>query len=128
MLPSPVPPLGRAGRITKRLLGSKTALGEPFHWKPLDTPDDIRLLKILPAPKADAILKCRLIPVNGFFSEPAQSPVYQAISHVWNAGGKLVTIEVDGKFCGVTQNASNVLHELRRDHFSQRQESLLVWM
>ena len=126
MLPVPAP--SRVQRIKKRLFDSTAAIHEPFHWPPLDTPDDIRLLEILPSSKANAILRCRLVLVNGFFSKPALGLVYQAISHVWNASGKLVTIEVDGKPCSVTQNVSNVLHELRRDHFSQRRESLLVWM
>lgn len=128
MIPLLVPPLGRREANTKRLLGSGPALNEPFHWQPLDTPDDIRLLEILPSLEADAILKCRLIRVDGFFSEPTCDFAYQAISHVWNAGGKLVTIEVDRKLCGVTQNVSDVLHELRRDHSSQRQDPLRVWM
>ena len=128
MIPLLVPPLGRAGRIKKRLLGSNSALKEPFHWQPLDTPDDIRLLEILPSQKADGILKCRLIRVNGFFSGSGQRLAYQAISHVWNAGGKLVTIEVDEKPCSVTRNVSDVLHELRRYHFSQQLDPLLVWM
>ncbi|ORY59116.1 heterokaryon incompatibility protein-domain-containing protein [Pseudomassariella vexata] len=89
-------------------------------YEPLQSPDHIRLLKIIPSQDDTRNIEISIIPT------PLQTaPQYEAISYTWGDATQLgsVTCQPGGVLVQVTQNCISILRRLR-----QPQKERLVWI
>ncbi|KAK8030092.1 hypothetical protein PG993_011383 [Apiospora rasikravindrae] len=85
-------------------------MAQPYRHQPLESPDSIRLLDLLPALKWDAPVKCR---IRQMTFETARDK-YEALSYVWGALEGNHSIDCNGGELLVTPNCHDAIIHLRR--------------
>ncbi|KAK8112605.1 Heterokaryon incompatibility protein [Apiospora sp. TS-2023a] len=85
-------------------------MAQPYQHAPLESPDSIRLLDLLPAVKWDAPVKCRIRQVT--FERACDK--YEALSYVWGALEGDQPITCDCRELLITPNCHDAILHLRR--------------
>jgi hypothetical protein len=85
----------------------------PYTYSPLLAhPNSIRLLRLLPASRAENPVRCRIF--NYSLTTPARtSHLYECLSYVWGDVNERQTIQVDDAELAVTKNLYGALRRLR---------------
>ena len=81
----------------------------PFGYMPLDVPDGIRLLQLLPPTNGSDIISCSVL--NTRLEE---RPSYEALSYCWGASDSPSIIRCNGQDLSVTANLHQALRSLQR--------------
>lgn len=79
-----------------------------FTYKPLEFPDSIRLIELLPGPSTT--LTCNVIDVR-----MSDSPHYEALSYAWGPPvcTDVLAVPASGAIINITRNLANALQALR---------------
>ncbi|KAK7993383.1 major facilitator superfamily transporter [Apiospora arundinis] len=85
-------------------------MARPYNHEPLESPDSIRLLDLLPCRKWDGPVQCRIR--QSTFEEARDK--YEALSYVWGATAGNRPITCDGGELLVTPNCHDAILHLRR--------------
>jgi hypothetical protein len=89
-----------------------TAVAERFHYTPLQRPDSIRILELLPGPSKSP-LRCRLIECM-----PEDGISYEALSYTWNGNvldHPILLEDANSKgMLQITQNLHDALQAMRK--------------
>ncbi|KAN0107946.1 Heterokaryon incompatibility protein (HET) domain containing protein [Hyaloscypha variabilis] len=84
-----------------------------FQYKPLDSPDSIRILLLHPSSASPAHLHCDLIQTTISACDQDLFEHYVALSYVWGSTDDLQTILLEGCHFQITRNLSEALHNIR---------------
>jgi Heterokaryon incompatibility protein (HET) len=97
-------------------------MASSYSYRPLKPPTKdgkpIRILKLFPATKKDAELKCELQEV-----EHLSNVRYEALSYVWGSPKGDIPIQLEGRTFLVTENCEAAMRRLRR-----RTRSRILWI
>jgi hypothetical protein len=85
-------------------------------------PGAIRLLRLLPDPDENSLIRCFLFTYN-LQDGSKKSHLYEALSYVWGDPNRVLTIHVSGYPVNVTENLHAALRRLR-DHYFER----VIWV
>ncbi|KAK8859205.1 heterokaryon incompatibility protein-domain-containing protein [Apiospora arundinis] len=85
-------------------------MARPYNHEPLESPDSVRLLDLLPSRKWDSPVECRIRQMT--FEEARDK--YEALSYVWGATAGNRPITCDGGELLVTPNCHDAILHLRR--------------
>jgi hypothetical protein len=91
-----------------------------FRYKPLDSPDSIRILLLHPAPASLANIHCDLIYTTISTCDQDLFEHYVALSYVWGSTDDLQTIFLEDHQFKITRNLSEALRNLREENRSIR--------
>jgi hypothetical protein len=86
-----------------------------FRYKPLDSPDSIRILLLHPAPASSVNIHCDLIYTTASACDQDLFEHYVALSYVWGSTDDLQTIFLENRELKITRNLSEALHNLREE-------------
>ncbi|PMD43824.1 HET-domain-containing protein, partial [Hyaloscypha variabilis F] len=84
-----------------------------FQYKPLDSPDSIRILLLHPSSASPANLYCDLIQTTISACDRDLFEHYVALSYVWGSTNDLQTILLERRHFQITRNLSEALHNIR---------------
>jgi hypothetical protein len=91
-----------------------------FRYKPLDSPDSIRILLLHPAPASLANIHCDLIYTTISTCDQDLFEHYVALSYVWGSTDDLQTIFLEDHQFKITRNLSEALRNLGEENRSIR--------
>ncbi|KAF2809814.1 HET-domain-containing protein, partial [Mytilinidion resinicola] len=80
----------------------------PYSYTPLDTPDQFRTIRLLPAESFEAPIECQICIAN-----LSHGSSYEALSYAWGSSSRENSIKCNGQDLFVTPNLLRALKRLR---------------
>ena len=90
-----------------------------YTYTPLSRSHDIRLVELLPAPRQEDKICCRMLN-SSLAEEPSACPIsYEALSYTWDSPSLIAEMICDGYQLDTTPNLQAALRSLRTTYRSR---------